>query len=53
MMNKIISFLTMKPKTKKLADMIEYSILEESRNFLKYKNPTKAKKTEGALLNDV
>ena len=52
-MIKIISGLTMKPKTKKLAEIVEYSIFEDSRNFLKYRNPARAKKTDGALLNDV
>ena len=50
---KIISPLIMKPKTKKLADIDEYSILFESKNFLKYKNPARRKNTDGALLNDV
>ena len=50
---KIISPLIMKPKTKKLADIDEYSILFESKNFLKYKNPARMKNTDGALLNDV
>ena len=43
----------MKPKTRKLADMVECNILEDSRNFLKYKNPARAKNKDGVLLNDV
>ena len=34
-------------------DIDEYSILFESKNFLKYKNPARRKNTDGALLNDV
>ena len=50
---KTISFLTIKPNIKKLAEMSEYNILGVSRNFLKYRNPTRAKNTDGALLYDV
>ena len=53
MIIKIISPLIMNPNIKKLAEIVEYNILGVSRNFLKYKNPARAKNTEGTLLNDV
>ena len=53
MIIKIISPLIMNPNIKKLAEIVEYNILGVSRNFLKYKNPARAKNTEGTILYDV